>query len=120
MITMSRQPWTPETATDEQLRVRQAAIDAFAEATGALDRAWLLAGWAHDIGVPMEDLAERTTKSRATLFRNARKPTEAEREALSGQLIEPATPRRRSPAVAPLDVEESVDELVSEPFEDPA
>lgn len=74
VIAMSRQPWTPETATDEQLRLRQAAIDAFGRADAELAKAWEAVGAAHAAGVPMEDLAEQTGRSRATLFRHAKPP----------------------------------------------
>lgn len=74
VMTMSRQPWTPETATDEQLRLRQAAIDAFRQADAELAKAYEAAGAAHKAGVPMEDLAEQTGRSRATLFRHSKPP----------------------------------------------
>lgn len=68
---MPRQPWTPETATEAQLRLRQAAIDEFKTADEATQRGYEAAGRAHEAGVPMEDLAEQTGRSRATLFRHA-------------------------------------------------
>lgn len=71
VITMSKHPWSPETATERQLRLRQAAIDAFQRLDQADADAWELAGLAHAAGVPMEDLAEHTRRSRATLFRRA-------------------------------------------------
>jgi hypothetical protein len=70
---MSRHAWSPDTATEEQLRLRQAAIDAFNEADARLEDAWALAGLAHAAGVPMEDLEAQTKRSRATLFRKAKK-----------------------------------------------
>lgn len=78
MIAMSRRPWTPETATPEQLRLRQAAIEAFQRADAAEAEGYALAGQAHALGVPMEDLAEQTKRSRATLFRHAKKSTAEE------------------------------------------
>lgn len=75
MVTaMSRQPWTPETATPEQLRLRQVAIDAFRHVDAELAKAYEAAGVAHTAGVPMEDLAEQSGRSRATLFRHAKPP----------------------------------------------
>lgn len=114
MIAMSRRPWTPETATPEQLRLREAAIEAFQRAGAAEAEGYAFAGRAHAAGVPMEDLAEKTGKSRATLFRNAKKPSTDE------PATTPPEPRRRAPLVAPLEEDVSVDDLVSEPFEDPA
>lgn len=77
MTVMSRQPWTPETASERQLRLRQIAIEAFRNADQETERALLAAGAAHAAGVPMEDLAEQTGRSRATLFRHAKKPANA-------------------------------------------
>jgi hypothetical protein len=74
VIAMSRQAWNPETASEEQLRLRQAAIEAFRDVDRRLDGAWVLAGLAHAAGVPMEDLEAQTKRSRSTLFRNAKKP----------------------------------------------
>jgi hypothetical protein len=73
VIAMSRQAWSPDTATDEQLRLRREAIDAFRRADAATEEGYVLAGQAHAAGVPMEDLAEKTGRSRATLFRHAKK-----------------------------------------------
>jgi DNA-binding MurR/RpiR family transcriptional regulator len=73
VIAMSRRAWTPETATPEQLQLRQAAIEAFQRADRAEAEGYALAGQAHTAGVPMEDLAEQTGRSRATLFRRAKK-----------------------------------------------
>jgi hypothetical protein len=67
---MSRQPWNPETATEAQLRLRAEAIAEFKAADEATERGYAAARRAHEAGVPMEDLAEQTGRSRATLFRN--------------------------------------------------
>lgn len=72
VITMARQSWNPDNATEEQLRLRQAAIDAFQQVDAVTADAWRAAHAAHQAGVPMEDLAEQTGRSRATLFRHTK------------------------------------------------
>lgn len=72
MISMPRRPWTPETATETQLRLRR-AVTAAARKSQAADEALMVAVQAaHDAGVPMEDIAEQAGHSRATLFRRAK------------------------------------------------
>lgn len=69
MTVMSKPSWTPETATPEQLRLRQAAVDAFKRAGQSEAEGYEYARLAHAAGVPMEDLAKVTKKGRSTLFR---------------------------------------------------
>lgn len=82
MIAMPRQPWTPETATETQLRLHKAVAAAAKKADAAIRRAeadlMAAVAAAHEAGVPMEALAEQTGRGRATLFRHA-KPKKPDR-----------------------------------------
>jgi transcriptional regulator of acetoin/glycerol metabolism len=72
---MSRQPWNPDNATPAQLRLRTAASRAAQKADAAEEAVYEAVRAANEAGVPMEDLAEQTGRSRATLFRKV-KPTQ--------------------------------------------
>lgn len=68
----ARHPWTPDTATEAQLRLREAVAVAARKAQEADDALLAAVQAAHEAGVPMDDLAEQAGHSRATLFRRVK------------------------------------------------
>lgn len=64
-----RPTWTLKGAAPAQLRLRTAAAKAAKKADQAEAEVTKAVRAAHEAGVPMEDLAEQTGRSRATLFR---------------------------------------------------
>ncbi len=72
MISMPRRPWTPDTATETQLRLRQAVVDAARQADQAEAALYDAVRQAHEAGVPMDDLADQAGRGRATLFRHTK------------------------------------------------
>jgi hypothetical protein len=66
---MSRQSWTPDDATPAQLRARKAIAAAALKADAAEEALIELVRQGHELGIPMDDLAGQSKRSRATLFR---------------------------------------------------
>jgi lactam utilization protein B len=76
---MSREPWTLQNATEAQARLLAKTVAAFKKIDAETEAAYELARQAKEAGVPMEVLAERTGRSRATLFRRV-KPQAADKK----------------------------------------